>query len=173
MGRDLEDAIYGKFISREDIPTVIDKELGETNGEIINTLVLDIIETSKRTGKISLSDKRFDLIMKLYHFSVEKIYKHEAIGRYVSYCERIIEQLFDYLIVIYNNWNNDYKKYSSSRVPLDRRFGRYLENMNQKVYNSESASPNMIVRDYIAGMTDGYALRCMKEISLPEELSFD
>lgn len=31
----------------------------------------------------------------------------------------------------------------------------------------------MIVRDYIAGMTDGYALRCMKEISLPEELSFD
>jgi dGTP triphosphohydrolase len=37
----------------------------------------------------------------------------------------------------------------------------------------EGASTKVIVRDYIAGMTDGYALRCMKEISLPAELSFD
>lgn len=173
LGRDLEDAIYGKFISRKDIPPEIDKELGETNGEIINTLVLDIIETSGRDGKIALSDQRFDLIMKLYNFSVEKIYKHEAIERYASYCERIIEELFNYLVGIYNNCNNDYQKYYSSPVPLDKRFGNYLEIMNKKVYNLENASPNMIVRDYIAGMTDGYALRCMKEISLPEELSFD
>lgn len=173
LGRDLEDAIYGKFIKREYIPDEIDIELGETNGEIINTLVLDIIETSKQTGKIALSDKRFGLIIKLYEFSIEKIYKHEAIERYASYCERIIEELFDYLVGIYNNCNNDYQKYYSSPVPLDKRFGNYLEIMNKKVYNLENASPNMIVRDYIAGMTDGYALRCMKEISLPEELSFD
>lgn len=173
LGRDLEDAIYGKFIRREDIPDEIESELGETNGEIINTLVLDIIETSRRMGKIALSDQRFDLIMKLYQFSIEKIYKHEVIGRYMSYCNRIIEQLFDYLIMTYNNWNNDYSKYKSSPVPLDKRFGKYLEGMNENLYKSESASAKMIVRDYIAGMTDGYALRCMKEISLPEELSFD
>jgi len=173
LGRDLEDAIYGHFIRREDIPKNIEKELGQTNGEIIDTLVLDIIENSNRTGKVAMSDQRYDLVKELYKFSVDKIYKHKAIERYANYCQRIIEELFDYLIGIYNNCNNDYHKYYSSPVPLDKRFGRYLENMNESVYKSERASPNVIVRDYIAGMTDGYALRCMKEISLPEELSFD
>ena len=43
----------------------------------------------------------------------------------------------------------------------------------KKLYEDEKTSPKEIVRDYIAGMTDGYALKCMKEISLPEELCFD
>ncbi|RLC63581.1 MAG: phosphohydrolase [Chloroflexi bacterium] len=172
LGRDLEDAIYGKFIKNEEIPSDIEKELGQTNGEIINTLVTDIIETSKRNGKIGLSDERFELVKKLYDFSINKIYNHETIVRYQCYCRRIIEQLFEYLITLYNNWNNDYMKYSSSPLPLDKRFGEYLERM-KKLYESEKASAKMIVRDYIAGMTDGYALRCMKEISLPKELSFD
>jgi len=173
LGRDIEDAIYGKFIKREDIPKNIEKELGQTNGEIIDTLVLDIIENSKRAGKVAMSDQRYELVKELYKFSVDRIYKHEAIERYAGYCERIIDELFDYLIGIYNNWNNDYQKYYSSPVPLDKRFGRYLDNMYDKVYKKENASSKVIVRDYIAGMTDGYALRCMKEISLPEELSFD
>jgi dGTPase len=111
--------------------------------------------------------------MQLYKFSVDRIYKHQAIERYASYCERIIAELFDYLIVIYSNWDNDYQMYYSSPVPLDKRFGCYLKNMNDKVYKGEKSNAKLIVRDYIAGMTDGYALKCMKEISLPEELSFD
>lgn len=173
LGRDLEDAIYGKFIKEAEIPSAIKKELGQTNGEIIDTLVLDIIETSKRNGKLGMSDERFELVMKLYDFSIKKIYKHTAIVRYQRYCQRIIKQLFEYLVKSYDNWNNDYQKYYSSPVPLDKRFGEYLERMHKKLYESEKASAKMIVRDYIAGMTDGYALRCMKEISLPEELSFD
>ncbi|GAH95367.1 unnamed protein product, partial [marine sediment metagenome] len=91
---------------------------------------------------------------------------------YQSYCERIIKSLFEYLLNIYNNWNLDLKKYKNSSVPLDRRFGRYLGNM-QNLYKEENSGTKSIVRDYIAGMTDSYALRCMKEISLPEELNFD
>jgi len=120
-----------------------------------------------------MSDNRFELVTKLYNFSKDRIYNHNAIKRYSSYCERIIEQLFDYLIGIYNNWDNDYKKYKKSPVPVDSRFGRYLKSMNPKVYKQTTTSAKIIVRDYIAGMTDGYALRCMKEISLPEELSFE
>ena len=43
----------------------------------------------------------------------------------------------------------------------------------EKIYDEENAGAIAIVRDYVAGMTDVYALKCMKEISLPEELSFD
>lgn len=172
LGRDLEDSIYGGFIRREDVPPSIDKDLGETNGEIINTLVIDVISTSKITKSISLSDEKFSVLMELYNFSIDKIYKHQAINRYKEYCERIIETIFDYLVGIYNINDMNFEKYFGSPVPLDVRFGRYLRTMKD-FYSSEDAGAISIVKDYIAGMTDGYALRCMKEISLPEELNFD
>lgn len=48
LGRDLEDAIDGCFVKREDVPKEVEKELGESNGEIIDTLVIDVIETSQK-----------------------------------------------------------------------------------------------------------------------------
>lgn len=172
LGRDLEDSIYGGFIKRSEIPKNIEKELGHTNGEIIDTLVLDVINNSKKKGKIAFSDEKFKLISELYNFSVKNIYEHEAIVRYQEYCKRIIEQLFDYLIEKYTTWVEDYNQYDNSPVPLDKRFGKYLKRM-ENIYKIEKNKAKVIVRDYIAGMTDGYALRCMKEISLPDELSFD
>lgn len=172
LGRDLEDAIYGGFIKRSDVPIAVGKVLGTNNGEIIDALVIDIIETSRTTGKISLSAERYSVLMALYQFSVDHIYKHPAIERYKLYCERIIERLFDYLMDLLSvkGWNAE--AYEGSPVPLDKRFGRFLKGMSAVYRNGQE--PNIVVvRDYIAGMTDGYALRCMREISLPDELSFD
>jgi len=172
LGRDLEDAIYGGFVKRREVPRRIEKELGETNGEIIDTLVLDVIATSKERGVIAISEEKFKVLMDLHNFSNDKIYKHEAILRYIDYCERIITELFDYLCGLHLKWGFDLGKYSKSRVQLDHRFKRYLGYM-KRTYDKEKASAQIIVRDYVAGMTDSYALRCMKEISLPDELSFD
>ena len=172
LGRDLEDSIDGGFISREDVPSIVEKALGESNGEIINTLVIDIIDTSATKGEISFSDEKFEVMMKLHDYSREYIYNHEKIIRYRIFCEKIIEDLFEYLINIYNKWDGDIKAYYSSPGYLDQRFGKYLSQM-KNIYIAEKAGAKSIVRDYIAGMTDGYAIQCMKVISLPEELSFD
>ena len=80
--------------------------------------------------------------------------------------------MFDYLLDVYSRWDSSYEDYANSQSPLDRRFGRYLANMAEVIANDKTG-PKAIVRDYVAGMTDDYAIRCMKEISLPEELSFD
>jgi len=170
LGRDLEDALYGKFIKKKDIPRKIAKELGESNGEIIDTLVLDVINTSKKRKIISFSDDKYELLNALSLFSISNIYEHEAISRYRNYCKKIIEQLFEYLIDLFGNNDNNYDLYKKSRVPLDKRFGAYLKKM-ANVYNSKIPAKR-IITDYVAGMTDGYALRCMSEISLPEALHF-
>jgi dGTPase len=172
LGRDLEDAVYGGFIKEADTPVTVRKELGTSNGEIIDTLVVDVITTSKKTGKISLSAERYAVLMELYRFSAERIYKHPAIERYKFYCERIIERLFDYLMELMGVQGWDQELYTKSPVPLDCRFGRFLMGMEQ-VYREGTGSNMVVVRDYIAGMTDGYALRSMREISLPDELNFD
>ena len=172
LGRDLEDAIYGGFIEVKKVPGVIRNELGETNGEIIDCLVIDVVETSKKKGTISVSDEKYDVLEKLSQFSLDNIYHHPAILRYKRYCKHIVESLFEHLVKTYSNWNLDLDKYKESPVPLDQRFGRYLGYM-QNLYEMEKSSAKLIACDYVAGMTDSYALRCMKEISFPEELSFD
>lgn len=172
LGRDLEDAIYGGFINYDDVPTEVEAVLGTNNGEIIDALIIDIIETSKNTGKISLSAEKYNVVMALYNFSVEQIYKHPAIERYRVYCERIIDYLFDYLMDLICKKGWDIEKYEKSPVPLDKRFGGFLDSMSDVYHNGKEANI-IVVRDYVAGMTDGYALRCMREISLPDELSFD
>ena len=111
-------------------------------------------------------------MMRLYDFSISNIYQHSKIIRYQDFCKRIINELFDYLVELYNKWNFNISAYYNSLGPLDKRFGHYLYEM-QKIYTKEKASTKAIVKDYIAGMTDDYATRCMQEISLPEELSFD
>jgi dGTPase len=172
LGRDLDDAIYGHFINKEEVPQKIQTELGGTNAEIIDRLVLDVITTSEREGIIALSNEKYEVLLELHKFSADHIYNHEAIKRYKRYCERIIETLFDYLIDIFNNYNFGLEGYMKSPVQLDVRFGRYLSHM-QRFYEGETTPAKSIVRDYIAGMTDSYALKCMREISLPEELNFD
>ena len=52
LGRDLEDSIDGGFVERGEVPEAVEKELGESNGEIIDTLVIDIIETSKKRSSL-------------------------------------------------------------------------------------------------------------------------
>lgn len=172
LGRDLEDSIDGGFVEEEDIPEIVQKELGKSNGEIIDNLVIDVLTNSQKEEQIGFSDSKFDVLMELYKFSVEKIYSHEKIIRYRKYCERIITELFDYLVNLYNKWDSNFQAYYNSPCPLDKRFGWYLEKMD-KIYKKERSGAIAIVRDYVAGMTDLYALKCMKEISLPEELSFD
>ena len=131
-----------------------------------------VLIPSKKEGVICLSDEKFKVMMKLHDFSAANIYKHKDITRYQDFCKKIIDKLFDYLVRLNNKWNSNFERYANSPGSLDRRFGRYLSQM-QMIYQAEKAGAKAIVRDYIVGMTDDYAIQCMKEISLPEELSFD
>lgn len=170
LGRDLEDAIYGGFIHQSDIPSEIADELGQKNGEIIDTLVLDVIRESEKRGAIALSDAKFSVLKELSAFSSRCIYRHPKVLRYRIFCERMIEQIFEYLIDLLNQHGRDSEVYGDCSFPLDRKFGMYLRSMKE-IYEAQSDA--RIVTDYIAGMTDAYALQWMKGISLPEELSFE
>ncbi len=172
LGRDIEDAIRAGFIETKDIPEEIRKELGDSNGEIINKLVTDVIENSRDRQEIGFSDDTFDLVIKLRTFNYEHIYYNKTIKDYEKYSKKIVKDLFEHLMDLYNKCSCDYEAYEHEQVPFNQSFGKYLEKMHD-FYIKEKAQPQHIVTDYVAGMTDLYALEYMKQITLPSPIVFN
>jgi len=173
LGRDIEDAIRAGLIKEEDIPDSISTELGTKNGEIIDTLVKDLIAQSRQGEGVGFSRDRYSLMRKLKRFNYDRIYNHGRLKRYVKHSKRMLEILFEHLLELFDNYGKNYEKYLRSPVPLDRRFGDYLKKMEGLYGREEPFDRRRIVLDYMAGMTDDYALRCVKEVVLPEPIEFD
>jgi len=171
LGRDIEDAVLAKYITVEDIPEKIREHIGKSNGDIINSLVIDLIKNSKESTKIGFSDEMFEKLNVLKEFNYKHIYLHPDIMRYREKGERILEELFDYLLELYIDFGQDYPRYETCESSLGQNFGKYLHKMKE-LYDKESNIPSQIVCDYIAGMTDNYALEAYKSIKLPIPLVF-
>lgn len=165
LGRDIEDAITAGFIHRSEIPAFIRENIGESNSQIIDALVNDIINNSKSDSKIGFSDHTFELILALKEFNYHNIYQHAKKERNSLSAGKIIYALFDYLLVLYERKGKDYESYQSEILKLDKAFGSYLQAMD-KFYQREE-NPEVIITDYVAGMTDPYAMDCMAQISFP------
>jgi len=179
LGRDIEDAIIAGFIAIEDIPKAIRDKIGTSNGEIINHLVLDLINSSTEE-EIAFSKECYDLMLELKDFNYNAIYNNHRIKEYKVYCKRIISTLYDYLTKLYcsNHW--DFEWYlKEGNLNIDKFFGNYIEGMKEFYFNekqqnkwSEGDLGKQIVTDYISGMTDKFAIDCMKEISIPRPIEF-
>ncbi len=171
LGRDLEDAARAPLLKNEDIPAEIRRELGTRNGEIINTLVLDVIQFGRESGQVGFSEEKQQLVTRLKDFNSQNIYNHRMLLEYKQYCRRILRVLFEYLLERHTSWRSKPDKPPASQRFVDNHFAYYLQKL-RPLYDEEGASPIQIVVDYVAGMTDDYALRCYKEIAFPQPLQF-
>ena len=176
LGRDLEDAIKGKFVLKSKIPDKVRGELSYKDGKfsnssIINNLIIDIIENSKDGDTIKFSNEKFEALKELKKFNYDYIYYHEALSKYKKHVNKMISALYDYLFELYQKYKNDYECYKELGG-MAKSFGGFLEK-NRDIYEQEQDMPITLLVDYISGMTDDYALQCVKEISLPAPLSFD
>ena len=167
FGRDIEDALIAKIIKKEDIPERISNELGSSNGEIINTLVIDLIENSSKQGKIGFSDRYYQLMVEIKDFNYQKIYTSIDKSNNEKYCINIIKAIYSHLLQNYDEIVNG----NENTLILDSSFQRYVSNMSL-LYDDENADKTQIVVDYVSGMTDNYALASFKEITLPKPVKF-
>ena len=166
LGRDLEDAVKAGFVTLQDLPGEIRWELGTTNGEIINTLVIDLIETSAKNGIMGFSDEKYHLFRQMRSFNYRNIYMHRAIMRYEKYCAEILRMLYHHFAGIYEAVKMGH---CQPELEADAAFVAYLEEY-AALYEQEPAWRP--VTDYLAGMTDNYALNCFKQVTIPAPLQF-
>lgn len=179
LGRDIEDAIVAGFINTNDIPEQIRKKVGDTNSNIISYLVHDLVSNSSEEA-IRVSEEAHELMLTLRKFNYTYIYGHPLQLQVEKSCDKIIATLFEYLFAIHEQMDWESGEFKGVKeLGLDSYFVDYLQNMrpfylNEAQQNSWSVEEmgKQIVADYISGMTDRFALDCMKEISLPRAVRF-
>ncbi|MGN0536811.1 MAG: deoxyguanosinetriphosphate triphosphohydrolase [Acutalibacteraceae bacterium] len=141
INHDIDDAIRGGIISEQDISGEITDVLGQTTAQRINTLVRSLIQYSKN-GVLSMNStvqKQFDC---LHDFMFEAVYESKAVMHETRKIPFIMENLYRYFMKHQN------------RLPKE------IIDLND--------TDERAVCDYLAGMTDHYAVELFKEIYVPK-----
>ncbi len=158
IGRDIEDAIRLGLIKRNEIPVDCRSRLGETNGTIVYALVEDLISESLEKPYVSFSPEVADALKRLKDFNQEFIYTNPKVKIQTSKLKLMFELLFE-------KYYKDLKTNNDNSVI----FREFLDGMSSQ-YKGDTP-PVMVVRDFIAGMTDEYFLRQCQENLMPQILS--
>jgi len=163
LGRDLEDAIKANLITTQDIPQNVQKVLGIRNSDIINRLVYDVIDWSKSNNKVGFSAEMFGIVREFKEFSRINIYHNPKMSYWNSYARTALTAIYEYLNQLFDKFQTDWQAYTASNTALDNKFGNYIKAL-ENVYAAINFNKDVILRDYIAGMTDSYALHCFENI---------
>ena len=134
INHDIDDAMRGGIIYPMDIPLEISNVLGFTHSERIDTLTVDIIESSAGTGEIRQSTACREAMHNLREFMFEAVYRNPVAKGGESKAQDMMRRLFEY-----------YRK-DPDRLPPEFQDIREREGVERAVC------------DYIAGMTDNYAV---------------
>ena len=151
IGRGIEDAINLGLFKREDLPKEIVKVLGNTNTDIVNTIILDIIKMSMDKPYIKMSDDVFKAVSDLKDFNSKYIYSKSMTKDDYNYYEKGMNRLFSLYLNDIENENKDSLIY---KIFLNTQNNDYLENTSNK----------RKVIDFISGMTDEFFLHQIETI---------
>ena len=150
VNHDVDDAIRGQIMVEEDIPLEIRKTLGYSNKQRLNTLIHNMISNSIGRDDIRMSEEVEEAMFDLRHFMYENVYKNPVAKGEEVKAKAMIEQLFLFYM--------DH---------VDFLPGKYLRMME------EGETKERVVCDYIAGMTDQYAITKFSEYFLPKAWQVD
>ncbi len=170
IGRDFEDATRLNIIKADQIPPLVAKRLGRTNAQMIDTLVNDVIEHSNGVEGICFSDHCYEAIEAMIGFNYAHIYKSPLLEGYERYFTRLITLIVDYLEMLMATCGFDEALYALEKNMLAMGFYHHLVDMRES-YLSHDGCLDRLVYDYVAGMSDNFALDCANEILKPEHLN--
>ena len=151
ISHDVDDALRAGVITEDDIPSVAVSVMGRSRSERINTLVCDILDSSWDARGEGLTSQRIEPIIgvspsvneamnALRDFLFERVYDSEFVNREAGAARLVVRRLYEHFMEHEDQLPGELKL---SDEPLARR-----------------------VVDYVAGMTDQYALRVATGLGL-------
>jgi len=141
VNHDIDDALRARIIKESDIPPALVKTLGRYHANRIDTMVEDVVHTSLKGGleRITMSPGIMSATVALRDFLYEKVYNSDFAQREHVKARKILTDLYRFVLESPGGYVKDYP----AGDPLEKRAG-----------------------DFIAGMTDLYALALYEKIFL-------
>ena len=143
INHDIDDAIRAGVLREFELPQDLLHVLGETHGQRINTMISDIVRESQDQPHLRMSPAIQQASDEMRAFLFERVYLDEWRKDEEARCDHVIASLFDYFLE------------HPGKMPLE-----YV----QIAYRDGT---ERAVTDYLACMTDRYALRSYQQIFVP------
>jgi dGTPase len=143
---DLDDAMRAGVIRKSEIPKDIVALLGDTQSKRIDTMVKDVIYNSL-SSDVEVLSMREDISAATYRlrdFLFEKVYEGKKIMIEFNKARKILRDLYEYYL-------------------------EHIEEVFSNIPAEKKASRHRIVCDFIAGMTDGFAMETYERLFLPQQ----
>ncbi|HEX6715092.1 MAG TPA: deoxyguanosinetriphosphate triphosphohydrolase [Thermoleophilaceae bacterium] len=138
INHDIDDAIRAGVLRAEDLPRAEIELLGDTGSRRIDTLVRDVIEQFEQTGDIAQGAEVGEAMMSLRTFMFDHVYMAPSAKSEHPRIEKMIRVLFDH----------------------------YVENPPAPMTPGASEAERIV--DWLAGMTDRYAIRVFTDLAVPQ-----
>lgn len=142
---DIDDAVRGRIMSEEDIPSEIRAVLGENSGVRLDTLIHDIITNSMDNNDIVMSPDIEQAMQDLRRFMFVNVYTNPAAKGEEAKAEELLEKLFGF--------------YRENPMEMPEQYTNMI---------ADGETEERVVCDYIAGMTDQYAIAKFTEYFVPK-----
>ncbi len=143
INHDIDDAMRAGILTDGDIPASISSVLGINHKQRINSLVTDMIKASEGKPELQMRPEIEQTMEKLRDFMFEKVYRNPVAKGEEGKAKDIVKRLYEYYVHHPEAMSTEYQRIGE-REGVER-----------------------AVVDYIAGMTDKYAIYKFSEIFIP------
>ncbi len=143
LNHDIDDSIRAGILKEEDIPSDVSAVVGNRHSVRIDTMINSVIENSKNED-IRMSDDVWAAFMHLHDFMYASVYKNPVAKAEEGRAEMLVKTLFS--------------TYMNAPELIPDEFAPIIE---------ESGTERAVL-DYIAGMTDGFAISEFNRLFIPK-----
>ena len=143
INHDIDDAIRAGILAHSDLPAEVTSVLGETHGERINTMVMSVVEASENSTAVSMTPSVQAATDALRAFLFERVYRNPVAKGQETKAKDMLARMYEYYIK------------NPQALPEDFQPQMSFDGLERTVC------------DYIAGMTDKYAVDKFTEIAIP------
>ncbi|MBR2449032.1 MAG: deoxyguanosinetriphosphate triphosphohydrolase [Clostridia bacterium] len=144
INHDIDDAIEGGFITKDDLPKYAVELLGDTSSKRINSMLLSICRESDGKNKVEMEKDVAEATMELRTFMFNNVYNDITFRTEEARADRMLTALYEY----YMKNPDELPEFFSDRL------------------NGEDV--DVVLCDYISGMSDMFAVKTFNEIFVPK-----
>ncbi len=149
VNHDIDDAVRAGIMNEEELPKELRKVLGNSKRERLNTLTHDVIVNSMDKPKICMSEEVREALMELRAYMFTHVYENPLAKGEEDKAIRMVEDLYSYY-----------------ETHMEKMPEQYLKQLQK------GEMPEIAVCDYIAGMTDNFAVKSLKKFFIPQSWKF-